>query len=269
VAKDKDRTKPKEGGIPAFIILPVAAGLGIAGVVMVAALAKAAPGPPPAGKANLYGTVRDADTSNPIVGAIITLDSIQTTSDSSGNYSFTDIDPDTYSISCTKDGFQTVSESITVAEGNNQVNIMLTPVGGIPPGVAQFEYVSVVRCIPDVRYTAGGAYMTHRVEVDVKNISSYAGSLNFYMQQEVSGLSGYPDRWFPYAPSKVEWLLPTDVGMAGILTTTPYVVNLNPGQTVTVAFAALVGSMFNQLRGTFISEAGTIVGTFNIGYLQY
>jgi len=118
--------KEKKKGIsPAIIILPVAAGLGLAGVAIIAALAGAAP----PGKAKLYGKVKDATTGGGIPGATITLDSMQVTANGSGNYSFDDLEPGSYSFSVEKGGYNSMSQDITLSEGQNQLNVALVPVG--------------------------------------------------------------------------------------------------------------------------------------------
>jgi hypothetical protein len=125
--------REREGiGAGAVLIL----GAGIVGLGVLGAVALAAPkvpSPPPSGKANVYGRVTDSSTGNPVPDALLTLDSMQASSDSTGSYSFLDIDPKTYALTCQKEGYQTISESIDVAEGNNEVNIAMTPTAVTPP----------------------------------------------------------------------------------------------------------------------------------------
>jgi len=92
---------------PAVAIIPVGLGLGLAAVVGIAALARAAPPAPPPGRANLYGKVTDAVTEEPIPGVLITLDGSQGYSDAGGNYIFEDLDPGEYMLQFSKDNYET------------------------------------------------------------------------------------------------------------------------------------------------------------------
>lgn len=111
---------------PAVIILPLA--FGLAGVGVVAALALAAPPTPPPGRANLYGKVIDSVTGEPIFDVLITLDGVQLYSDAGGNYTFTDVEPGSYVISFTKEGYIMGSTDVTLVEGNNELNVSLPPI---------------------------------------------------------------------------------------------------------------------------------------------
>ena len=48
-------------------------------------------------KATLWGIVSDASTGSPVAGINVTLDSLSTTTNSSGKYEFLNIEPGTYS----------------------------------------------------------------------------------------------------------------------------------------------------------------------------
>ena len=48
-------------------------------------------------KATLWGIVTDATTGSPVAGINVTLDSLSTTTNSSGKYEFLNIEPGTYS----------------------------------------------------------------------------------------------------------------------------------------------------------------------------
>lgn len=65
------------------------------------------PIPPPV--ANLYGVVTDADTGSPISGVKVTLDGQITYTDGSGNYGFEGLEPGSYVIEFSKDGYETVT----------------------------------------------------------------------------------------------------------------------------------------------------------------
>ncbi|MBA7478566.1 hypothetical protein ES707_13993 [subsurface metagenome] len=125
-----NKVEEERGISPALLLIPV--GLGLAVVLGMAALARAAPPEEPEpGLANLYGRVTDADTGASIPGALVTADSLQTYTDAAGDYSFADLDTGSYRIRAEKEGYLMVSEDITLVEGNNEVNVSLTPIAPV------------------------------------------------------------------------------------------------------------------------------------------
>ncbi|MBA7681916.1 hypothetical protein ES703_90260 [subsurface metagenome] len=136
---------------PAVAIIPV--GLGLALVVGLAAMAWAAPPkvytcsvcgdefateeellthmelehPAPPGLANLYGVVTDAETGLPLSGVKVSIDGLVVYTDASGNYGFEGLTPGGYTITFEKEGYETVTGDIVLAEGNNELNVALTP----------------------------------------------------------------------------------------------------------------------------------------------
>lgn len=61
------------------------------------------PIPPPV--ANLYGLVTDAYTGYPLSGVKVTIDSLGTYTNASGNYGFEALTPGSYTITFEKDGY--------------------------------------------------------------------------------------------------------------------------------------------------------------------
>jgi large repetitive protein len=57
----------------------------------------------------LTGVVTDATTGLPINGVTVSLSGVTTTTDSGGNYGFTNITPGTYTLTFTKAGYITVT----------------------------------------------------------------------------------------------------------------------------------------------------------------
>lgn len=125
-----NKVEEERGISPAILLIPV--GLGLAMVLGMAALAKAAPPEEPEpGLANLYGRVTDADTGDGISGVLVTADGLQTYTDAAGDYSFADLNTGSYGIRAEKEGYQMVSEDITLVEGNNEVNVSLTSIAPV------------------------------------------------------------------------------------------------------------------------------------------
>lgn len=100
---------PEERRIsPAVVIIPVALGLGLVGVL--AAMAWAAPPtPPPPGKANLYGKVTDSVTGIPVSGVLVALNTMETLTDGAGDYLFDDLEPGGYVLQFSKEGYETAT----------------------------------------------------------------------------------------------------------------------------------------------------------------
>ncbi|MBA7561947.1 hypothetical protein ES708_31810 [subsurface metagenome] len=120
----------KEKEISPGAVVAIGVGLGGIAVLGLAALVFAAPPAPPLpppGKANLYGRVVDAETGKAIPDVLVTLDSMQASTGASGDYLFPDLEPGGYYISFEKEGYEAVSGDITLLEGNNPLNVGLTP----------------------------------------------------------------------------------------------------------------------------------------------
>lgn len=87
-------------------------------------------------KANLVGVVRHYTTLDLMDGVAITLNGHETTTNIYGLYSFHDIDPGDYTLTVSKDGFNTKTIDITLVAGDNTLDIILVP-EDLP--VADFE----------------------------------------------------------------------------------------------------------------------------------
>ena len=77
----------------------------------------------------LTGTVTDSATGAAITGASLNLDDKETTTDSDGYYSFSGIATGIYTLTVTITGYQSYQESITITEGSNVKDIILTAGG--------------------------------------------------------------------------------------------------------------------------------------------
>jgi len=83
--------------------------------------------PPDEGKSNLTGYVKDSFTGYVISGAVVNINGLQTFTDISGFYSFVNIDPNIYSITFTKDGYNTINNEKEVEIGSNSLDIQMMP----------------------------------------------------------------------------------------------------------------------------------------------
>jgi len=89
---------------------------------------KPIPIPPPPNMANLYGQITDRVTGKALVGASISLDSQTKASAADGSYLFANLQLGMYSIIASLTGYETLTGSVTVVEGNNTLNIQLVPI---------------------------------------------------------------------------------------------------------------------------------------------
>lgn len=101
--------------------LSVGAAAGVIGLILL--LSK----PGQAGTLSLSGKVT-ADNGFAIKGATVSINGKQTQSDSSGDYKFYNIEPGTYTITCSKPGYATLEEDMEIVEGTNILNITMTAI---------------------------------------------------------------------------------------------------------------------------------------------
>jgi len=90
----------------------------------------------PTTKSNLVGVVRHYTTLNLMDGVAITLNGHETTTNEFGLYSLHDIEPGSYTLTVSKDEFNTKAIDVTLAAGDNTLDIVLVP-ENLP--VAEFE----------------------------------------------------------------------------------------------------------------------------------
>jgi len=78
----------------------------------------------------IAGTVKDSSTGDPIADAIVTVNSMSTTTNSSGAYVISDVPPGNYTVTASADGYKSSTRAnITVVAGEmTPVNFELTPV---------------------------------------------------------------------------------------------------------------------------------------------
>jgi len=76
---------------------------------------------------SIAGTVTNADTGLPINGAHVTVGSKSTTTGTGGYYIITGLGSGTYTMTVTKDGYQTKTLSVDVTFPASDVNVELEP----------------------------------------------------------------------------------------------------------------------------------------------
>ena len=196
------------------------------------------PGPEP-GKSNLYGYVIDNSTEAGLAGTEVKLGGVSVFTNAGGAYSFLDIEPGTYDLVCSKSGYQTITTTVDLVEGNNIKDIRLVPSGGIPTPV--LEYAS------GIEFTEPGSHggmASVPISVKIRNIGGAAatahpiGEVKTYLEN-----NGDPYPRF----------LSMDMGTQSIA----------PGQTVTFTGSISEYPDEHILLVTIQSEAGVISSEFD------
>ncbi|RLC75998.1 MAG: hypothetical protein DRJ03_29385, partial [Chloroflexi bacterium] len=87
--------------------------------------------PPPPEKGTIYGVVKDSVTGKPIAGVSITANGYSTSTDETGYYEI-EVEPDTYTVTASKSGYEPASRTVTVYAGTRtECNFELKPIA--PP----------------------------------------------------------------------------------------------------------------------------------------
>lgn len=122
-----------------------ATGLAIAGIYAltrkVEAVPPPPPPPPPPALANLYGKITDAVTGKAVPDVLVILNGESAYTNSSGNYIFAELEPGTYTLTFQKEDYEVQSGTMPLIEGNNKLDINLTPT--LPPLAPEAKIVSV------------------------------------------------------------------------------------------------------------------------------
>lgn len=200
---DKKQSKGKVIGL-------VAVGVTLGGIGLAFGLSKKAeaanpPPEPSLGMANIYGIVLDRTTGKAIPGAMLSIGGHQVLTDSSGNYVLEELALGAYTVSFSKDGYETLTDTVTLAEGNNEVNAQLDPISTIP---LIFSYGECT----------GGGYVNPNatgwwypdLTFTIKNLNSVSvtHTMQLWSRSESLG-SGSPE-----APHAITWVPSVDVTVA-------------------------------------------------------
>jgi hypothetical protein len=121
----------------------VAAMLGLFGLAFLF-LKKGPPKPPPPGKASLGGQVIDTLSRLPIQGVIVNVGGVNLTTNAEGAYSISNLDPGTYIVTCGHPDYEAMVSEVTLAEGENILDIALTPKAIISGIVTNNETLAVL-----------------------------------------------------------------------------------------------------------------------------
>ncbi|GAH66436.1 unnamed protein product, partial [marine sediment metagenome] len=204
------------------------------------------------GLANLYGIVTDAKTDKPVGGVSVSFHGRIAHSNPAGYYIFTDLEPRYYTAMWfEKEGYETTIEfGITLVEGNNELNIQITP---SPPTPTETTFTvriinaeildqnalaafglptySCVICVVDVGWMEGegGELIPYPIFWETTDYAAYVT----HMQSVHPGVAIWEERpqergrWGPRIPGGlipgVSWISPEDgdwIGEPGLITST-------------------------------------------------
>ncbi|KKL18158.1 hypothetical protein LCGC14_2478330, partial [marine sediment metagenome] len=88
--------------------------------------------------ANLYGVITDNQSGNPISGVSVTVNGNTDLTDVNGRYSFEDLTIGSYVITLEKEDYATATLSITLLEGNNELDLTMAI---LSLSIVQFSYL--------------------------------------------------------------------------------------------------------------------------------
>ena len=211
----------KEKEISPGAVVAIGLGLSSIAVLGLAALAFTRP-PTPPGKARLYGTVTDAETGEALSGVLVTLDELEEYTDFGGNYLSPDLETGAYVLQFSKEGYETATADLVLVEGNNELNVKMTPVGVPSPGegiIWGFVTDSLTgEAVPDVKITLNGLvrYTAGAGQYEIRHIACQRYRIQFSKEgyetvtrdvvavvYEIEGVSGRLDiSLHPIIPAK-------------------------------------------------------------------
>ncbi|GAI16131.1 unnamed protein product, partial [marine sediment metagenome] len=118
--------------------------------------------------AMLYGDVKDARTFYKVEGVLATLNGLTTYTGERPEYMFRyifeELTPGIYTITFSKDGYEPLTQEVTLTSGTNELNVLLTPTG-VAPELEMVDY-----SWPDSQpYEPSSA---HPLSVTLRNVST-------------------------------------------------------------------------------------------------
>lgn len=141
------------------------------------------PPPPPPTKGKIAGRVTDSSNGLPISTASVYVKEVSETfyPDAFGNYSTRDFTPDSYTLNCLADGYETATKAAVIGAGQTtMVNFQLVKIGG-PPPVTQGQVEGHVIDV-DTGYGISGAMITV-IQNNKQYLTGQGGYYTFTMDE--------------------------------------------------------------------------------------
>ncbi|HKE23362.1 MAG TPA: carboxypeptidase regulatory-like domain-containing protein [Bryobacteraceae bacterium] len=92
----------------------------------------------------ITGQVTDSSTATPVVGATLSYSGGSTTTDTSGNYTLTNVSPGSITVTASASGYTSASSTVSVTSGNTAtLNFQLNPVPVNTPGTIQGRVTNI------------------------------------------------------------------------------------------------------------------------------
>lgn len=92
--------------------------------------------------ANLYGLVHDTK-GNPLAAVSVVLNEHTTATVLDGTFSFLDLDPREYTITCTKLGCEDFTATVTLEPGDNEIDVTMLAKGEVPPEEIPWLWIGI------------------------------------------------------------------------------------------------------------------------------
>lgn len=94
------------------------------------------------GMATLHGFVHDTK-GNPLAAVSVLLNEHTAATLLDGTFSFLDLDPREYTITCTKAGFQHYTAAVTLEPGDNEIDVTMLAKGEPPPEEIPWMWIGI------------------------------------------------------------------------------------------------------------------------------
>jgi hypothetical protein len=92
----------------------------------------------------ITGQITDSSTATPVVGATLSYSGGSTTTDTSGNYTLTNVSPGSITVTASASGYTSASSTVSVTSGNTAtLNFQLNPVPVNTPGTIQGRVTNI------------------------------------------------------------------------------------------------------------------------------
>jgi hypothetical protein len=122
--------------------------------------------------ATLQGTVRDSATSIPINGATVTAGGNSTTTNGSGFYQFTNISPDTLSVTASAAGYNSSTAAVTMSYGTTttqDLSLSTATTTGCTTDTSQADFLAGIGTNVDTTVSPGDVKLANPPTIDQQN----------------------------------------------------------------------------------------------------